>query len=246
MSDELSKVLDHIEQDPELDLEDVSRRPTCVEVTGVLRADEPRPSLPREEALAAAPATADGGFRVPSRADERRARAHRGPGRRARSGPASSPRRALDAYRERAAGDELNAFLWVAEEAPRRPRRTRPSPAFRSASRTCSAPRASPARPARASSRATGPRTPRRSVEHPGRGRARCSARRTRTSSPWARPTSTPATARSRTRGTARGSRAARAAAARPRSPPASSPGRSEPTPAARSASPPPCAGSSG
>jgi aspartyl-tRNA(Asn)/glutamyl-tRNA(Gln) amidotransferase subunit C len=37
-----------------------------VEVTGALRADEPRPSLPRDEVLAAAPAVADDGFEVPS------------------------------------------------------------------------------------------------------------------------------------------------------------------------------------
>jgi aspartyl-tRNA(Asn)/glutamyl-tRNA(Gln) amidotransferase subunit C len=37
-----------------------------VKVTGALRADEPRPSLPRDEVLAAAPAVADDGFEVPS------------------------------------------------------------------------------------------------------------------------------------------------------------------------------------
>jgi aspartyl-tRNA(Asn)/glutamyl-tRNA(Gln) amidotransferase subunit C len=35
-------------------------------VTGALRADEPRPSLPREVAFANAPDIADDGFRVPS------------------------------------------------------------------------------------------------------------------------------------------------------------------------------------
>jgi aspartyl-tRNA(Asn)/glutamyl-tRNA(Gln) amidotransferase subunit C len=37
-----------------------------VAVENVLRPDEPRESLPREVALAAAPDTAAGGFRVPS------------------------------------------------------------------------------------------------------------------------------------------------------------------------------------
>ena len=35
-------------------------------MTGALRADEPRPSLPREVALAQAPAVSDEGFLVPS------------------------------------------------------------------------------------------------------------------------------------------------------------------------------------
>ena len=37
-----------------------------IDVTGALRADEPRPCLPREVALAQAPAVSDGGFLVPS------------------------------------------------------------------------------------------------------------------------------------------------------------------------------------
>ncbi|HEX7609990.1 MAG TPA: Asp-tRNA(Asn)/Glu-tRNA(Gln) amidotransferase subunit GatC [Solirubrobacteraceae bacterium] len=37
-----------------------------VEVTGALRADEPRPSLPRDVALAQAPAVSEEGFLVPS------------------------------------------------------------------------------------------------------------------------------------------------------------------------------------
>jgi aspartyl-tRNA(Asn)/glutamyl-tRNA(Gln) amidotransferase subunit C len=66
MSRELSKVLDYIEQISELDLEDVPPTSHVVEVSGGLRADEPRPSLPREEALGAAPAVAADGFEVPS------------------------------------------------------------------------------------------------------------------------------------------------------------------------------------
>ena len=66
MADELSAVLGHIEKISELDLEGVAPTSHVVEVSGALRADEPRPSLPREEALAAAPAVAADGFEVPS------------------------------------------------------------------------------------------------------------------------------------------------------------------------------------
>jgi aspartyl-tRNA(Asn)/glutamyl-tRNA(Gln) amidotransferase subunit C len=66
MSSELSKVLDHIEKIGELDLEGVPPTSHVVEVEGALRADEPRPSLPRDEALALAPAVAADGFEVRS------------------------------------------------------------------------------------------------------------------------------------------------------------------------------------
>jgi aspartyl-tRNA(Asn)/glutamyl-tRNA(Gln) amidotransferase subunit C len=66
MSAELSKVLDHIETISELDLDDVAPTTHVAEVTGALRADVPEPSLPREVALAQAPAHDDEGFRVPS------------------------------------------------------------------------------------------------------------------------------------------------------------------------------------
>ena len=65
-SGELSKVLDHIEKIGELDLADVEPTSHVVEIENVLRADEPRPSLPREKALESAPDAALGGFRVPS------------------------------------------------------------------------------------------------------------------------------------------------------------------------------------
>src|ERR1700722_6577135 len=66
MASELSAVLDHIAKIGELDLEDVAPTSHVVEVTGRLRADEPRPSLAREVALEHAPAVSDGGFLVPS------------------------------------------------------------------------------------------------------------------------------------------------------------------------------------
>ena len=78
------------------------------------------------------------------------------------------------------------------------------------------------------------------------RRRDACWRRPTRTSSRWAPPPRTPRSAPCATRGTARACPAAPPAAAPPRSPPAWPRGRSAPTPAARSASPPRCAGSSG
>jgi aspartyl-tRNA(Asn)/glutamyl-tRNA(Gln) amidotransferase subunit C len=65
--DELSNVLDYIETIEQLgDLADIKPTSHVIEVENVLRADEPRPSLPVEQALAAAPDPALGGFRVPS------------------------------------------------------------------------------------------------------------------------------------------------------------------------------------
>jgi aspartyl-tRNA(Asn)/glutamyl-tRNA(Gln) amidotransferase subunit C len=67
MAAELSKVVEWIEKIEELgDLADVPPTSHVVDVENVLRADEPRESLPREVALAQAPDTAEGGFRVPS------------------------------------------------------------------------------------------------------------------------------------------------------------------------------------
>jgi aspartyl-tRNA(Asn)/glutamyl-tRNA(Gln) amidotransferase subunit C len=64
---ELSKVLDHIETIGELgDMEDVPPTSHVVAVENALRADEPRPSMPRDTALESAPDAAMGGFRVPS------------------------------------------------------------------------------------------------------------------------------------------------------------------------------------
>jgi aspartyl-tRNA(Asn)/glutamyl-tRNA(Gln) amidotransferase subunit C len=66
MSGELSGILDHIEKINALDLEGVPPTTHVVEVENALRPDEPRDSLPREVALAQAPAVQDGGFLVPS------------------------------------------------------------------------------------------------------------------------------------------------------------------------------------
>ncbi len=66
MTSELSGVLDHVARIGELDLDDVAPTSHVVEVTGALRADEPRPCLPREVAFAQAPAVSEDGFLVPS------------------------------------------------------------------------------------------------------------------------------------------------------------------------------------
>ena len=66
MSSELSGILDHIAKIGELDLDEVAPTTHVVEVANAVRADEPRPSWPREVLLDAAPAVRDGGFEVPS------------------------------------------------------------------------------------------------------------------------------------------------------------------------------------
>ena len=66
MARELSAVLDHVATIGELDLDGVAPTSHVVEVTGRLRPDEPRPSWPREQILAAAPDASDDGFLVPS------------------------------------------------------------------------------------------------------------------------------------------------------------------------------------
>ncbi len=66
MARELSAVLDHVARIGELDLDGVAPTSHVIDVTGALRADEPRPCLPREVALAQAPAVSDDGFLVPS------------------------------------------------------------------------------------------------------------------------------------------------------------------------------------
>jgi aspartyl-tRNA(Asn)/glutamyl-tRNA(Gln) amidotransferase subunit C len=72
MADELSSILGHVDRIAELDLEGVPAMTHVVAVglaragASVLREDVPRPSLPPEAILEAAPATQDGGFVVPS------------------------------------------------------------------------------------------------------------------------------------------------------------------------------------
>lgn len=66
MARELSAVLDHVARIGELDLESVPATTHVAELAGQLRADEPRPCLPREVVLAQAPAVSGEGFLVPS------------------------------------------------------------------------------------------------------------------------------------------------------------------------------------
>ena len=66
MAQELSTVLGHLEKIGELTLDDVAPTSHVVEVDNALRPDVPVPCLPREVALAQAPAVQDDGFLVPS------------------------------------------------------------------------------------------------------------------------------------------------------------------------------------
>jgi aspartyl-tRNA(Asn)/glutamyl-tRNA(Gln) amidotransferase subunit C len=66
MGSELAKVLDYVDKLRELDLEGVPPTSHVVDVTDALRADEPRPCLPVDVVLAAAPDPVAGGFGVPS------------------------------------------------------------------------------------------------------------------------------------------------------------------------------------
>jgi aspartyl-tRNA(Asn)/glutamyl-tRNA(Gln) amidotransferase subunit C len=66
MAEELSGILGHVGRIGELDLDGVEPTSHVVELENVLRADEPRPSWPREAVLEQAPDPAQGAFRVPS------------------------------------------------------------------------------------------------------------------------------------------------------------------------------------
>jgi aspartyl-tRNA(Asn)/glutamyl-tRNA(Gln) amidotransferase subunit C len=66
MVGELSGILEHVDRIGRLDLDGVEPTSHVVALENVLRADEPRPSLPREVALASAPEPQEGAFRVPS------------------------------------------------------------------------------------------------------------------------------------------------------------------------------------
>jgi aspartyl-tRNA(Asn)/glutamyl-tRNA(Gln) amidotransferase subunit C len=66
MVGELAGILGHVDRIGELDLEEVEPTSHVVELENVLRADEPRPSWPRDAMLAQAPDPAEGAFRVPS------------------------------------------------------------------------------------------------------------------------------------------------------------------------------------
>ncbi len=62
---QLSAILDHFQQLQELDTEAIPPTFRVVESEGSLRADDPKPSLPRKELLANAPKMENEQFRVP-------------------------------------------------------------------------------------------------------------------------------------------------------------------------------------
>ena len=66
MASELSEILEHVDRISKLDLAGVEPTSHVVALENVLRADVPRPSLDRADALANAPDPSDGAFRVPS------------------------------------------------------------------------------------------------------------------------------------------------------------------------------------
>ena len=64
-TEQLGVILEHAAKVSALDTADVAPTAHPVPLTNVLRADEPRPCLDRDEVLAQAPAAEDGRFRVP-------------------------------------------------------------------------------------------------------------------------------------------------------------------------------------
>ena len=63
---ELGQILDAVGKVAELDLSEIEPTSHPLDLVNVWADDEPRPSLPREDALANAPDPADGAFRVPA------------------------------------------------------------------------------------------------------------------------------------------------------------------------------------
>ncbi len=63
---QLAAILEHAEDVEALDLAGVEPTSHPFPLVNVLRADEPGPTLPNDEALAAAPQAEDGRFRVPT------------------------------------------------------------------------------------------------------------------------------------------------------------------------------------
>ena len=65
MGGQLDAILDSIEKIRELDLADTPPTANPLNLSNVLRPDEPRPELPRDETLAPAPDAVDDLFAVP-------------------------------------------------------------------------------------------------------------------------------------------------------------------------------------
>jgi aspartyl-tRNA(Asn)/glutamyl-tRNA(Gln) amidotransferase subunit C len=69
-AEQLSGILAHIDRLQLVNTDDIPPTAQVVEIVNQLRDDEPRPGLTQEDALANAPAAADGFFRVPSIQEE--------------------------------------------------------------------------------------------------------------------------------------------------------------------------------
>jgi aspartyl-tRNA(Asn)/glutamyl-tRNA(Gln) amidotransferase subunit C len=66
VQEQLGAILEAVGKVSELDLADVEPTSHPLDLVNEWAEDEPRPSLPRDEALANAPDPADGSFRVPA------------------------------------------------------------------------------------------------------------------------------------------------------------------------------------
>jgi len=64
--EQLSAILEHFEQLQELDTEAIPPTATVLPLRSVMRADEAKQPLPREDVLANAPASEEGCFKVPA------------------------------------------------------------------------------------------------------------------------------------------------------------------------------------
>ena len=236
--EQLGAILEAVSKVSELDLADVAPTSHPLDIVNVWGEDEPRPSLRRDEALANAPDPADGAFRRARRlmldtlrttAEEAARLLERGE---------VSPEELTAAYAEAIASrdEELHAYLHVENEV---------GAGVPIALKDCITTKGVPTT---AGSRILDGYVP----VFDSTVAARCreaglplSARRTWTSSRWARRPRTRPTGPRETPGTRRACRAAPPAARRRRSPAGSRPGRSARTRAARSSSRLRCAGSS-
>lgn len=64
-TEQLESILEHADDVAALELDDVPPTSHPIELANVMRADEVRPSLDRDEVMAEAPSAEDGMFRVP-------------------------------------------------------------------------------------------------------------------------------------------------------------------------------------
>ena len=69
-AEQLSGILGHIDRLQQLNTDSIPPTAQVVEVTNLMREDVPRPGLSTTEALANAPASVNGSFRVPSIQEE--------------------------------------------------------------------------------------------------------------------------------------------------------------------------------